>query len=102
MKIGGAGNPYRLGTALSLVTAMDEVVSKAIPGYNIPFFLAHGTEDFGVKIEGSEFLWRTADTPMEDREFYHVEGGYHDLFSMKDSHKYLEMVLSWMERQLKK
>jgi acylglycerol lipase len=102
MQIGGAGNPYRLGTALSLVTAMDEVVSKAIPGYKVPFFLAHGTDDFGVKIEGSEFLWRTVDTPMDDRAFYHVEGGYHDLLSMKDSQKYLEMVISWMEQQLKK
>ena len=101
MNIIGTGLPFRLGTAVSLVRALEDAVNISIPGYKVPFFLVHGTEDHGVKIEGSEFLWRTADTPNETREFHHIEGGYHDLFSMEDSPKYVEMAVAWMEKRMK-
>ena len=101
MKIGGSGLPYKLGTAVALLVGMEEVQTKAIPGFKVPYFLAHGTEDYGVKIEGSEFLWRTADTPPEDRVFHHIEGAYHDLFSLEKSKDYLQMAVEWMETRIK-
>ena len=100
MNIIGTGLPYRLGTALQLLISMEDAVAKIIPGFQVPFFLMHGTEDHGVKIEGSEFMWRTVDTPMQDREFHHIEGGYHDLFSMKDSREYLERAVAWMKKRI--
>lgn len=44
MNIGGTGTPYRLGTAAAMVDGLEEVHDKAIPGFRVPFFLAHGTE----------------------------------------------------------
>jgi alpha-beta hydrolase superfamily lysophospholipase len=101
MKVSGAGDPYRLGTALNLVLCFDKVV-KAIPGYNVPFFLAHGTEDYGVKLEGSEYMWATVDTPEEDREFHKIDGGYHDLYSFKESTAIVKMMTSWIEKRISK
>lgn len=100
MKLGGSGDPLRLGTALALVKSLDHVVHKSIPGFQAPFFLLHGTEDHVVKIEGSELFWRRVDTPKQHREFHHFEGGYHDIMGQKDSQKYMEAAVSWMERQL--
>lgn len=101
MHITGDGEPLRLGTALSQVLSMEHVVKHCIPGFSVPFYLAHGTEDYGVKIEGSEFMWRTVDTPVGDREFDVIDGGYHDLFSVAESQEYLERSVVWMEKRLK-
>jgi len=98
MKLAGEGEPFRLGTAVSLVVSLDEARSKAIPGFKIPFYLMHGTEDHGVKIEGSEYMWSTVETPLEMREFIHVEGGFHDLMSLPESYDLMNGVLQWMQR----
>uniref|UniRef100_A0A7S2Y9R0 Serine aminopeptidase S33 domain-containing protein n=1 Tax=Entomoneis paludosa TaxID=265537 RepID=A0A7S2Y9R0_9STRA len=98
MRLAGEGEPFRLGTALSLVVSLDEARFKVIPGFNVPFYLMHGTEDHGVKIEGSEYMWSTVDTPIDSREFVHVEGGFHDLFSLPESYDLMEGVVKWMKK----
>ena len=102
MNIIGTGTPYKLGTAVALLNGLEDVHDKAIPGFTVPYFLAHGTDDHGVKIEGSEYMWRTAATPAADRVFHHIEGAYHDLFSLEDSQKYFQMAVEWMEQRIQK
>lgn len=102
MNVCGTGEPFCLGTALSIVQSMEDTISKSLPGFTVPFFLAHGTQDYGVTIEGSELLCRTVDTPAEDREVHFIEGGYHDLFSLKESPVYLKMAVAWMEKRITK
>ncbi len=63
----GGGRPYRLGTALHLLMALEEARSKSIPGLKVPFCVVHGTDDFGVPIAGTEYLIETAETPEAER-----------------------------------
>ena len=42
MKLTGTGLSFRLGTALSLVKALDAVVTDIIPGLTVPIYLMHG------------------------------------------------------------
>jgi alpha-beta hydrolase superfamily lysophospholipase len=75
----GGGSPFRLGTALNLAVATEEVRNNAIPGFKVPFCILHGTADYGVLIQGSEFMMDKADTPMDEKELHRIEGAYHDL-----------------------
>jgi alpha-beta hydrolase superfamily lysophospholipase len=98
----GSGLPFRLGTALAMVQSLEDVVTKSIPGFKQPFFLAHGKEDYAVTIEGSKFFCRTVETPQDDQEVHYIEGGYHDLLSLPESHGYVESIVAWMEKRLQK
>lgn len=102
MRICGGGEPFCLGTALALVNSIDQVVKHSIPGFKVPFFLAHGTKDYGVKIEGSEFMFEIAATADEDKEYHRLDGAYHDLFSLKESHDYLKKAVAWIEKRCEK
>ena len=42
-----SGRPFRLGTAVALLSAMEAVREDSIPGLNIPFCVAHGENDGG-------------------------------------------------------
>ena len=102
MGIDGSGIPFRLGTALSLVLALDDVRSKAIPGFNVPYCILHGTDDYGVPITGSEYMWKTAATPEADREFHKIDGAYHDLFADPEAEKCMGLVVDWVKKRLSK
>jgi acylglycerol lipase len=80
MGIDGGGLPFRLGTALNLVVALEEVRKEAVPGLNVPFCAVHGTADYGVPIEGSMYLVEHCATPDNKREFHELQGAYHDIF----------------------
>jgi len=79
--VDGSGIPFRLGTAANMVTALEEVRSNAIPGFELPYCIVHGTEDAGVPISGSDYMWATASTPESDREYHRIDGAYHDMLS---------------------
>lgn len=98
--IGGAGQPFRLGTASNLVCALEAARTKAIPGLKVPFCVLHGTADYGVKIEGSEYLWEHSATPNEHREFHRIEGAYHDLLSDPERKTVVQKTIDWLERRL--
>jgi alpha-beta hydrolase superfamily lysophospholipase len=57
MGIDGSGLPFKLGSAANMLTALEEVRTKAIPGFKVPFCVIHGTKDAGVPIAGSDLLW---------------------------------------------
>jgi alpha-beta hydrolase superfamily lysophospholipase len=75
----GGGSTLRLGTALNCVLSLEVVREKVIPGFNIPFCIIHGTEDYAVPIEGSKFLMNQSSTPDVEKELNCIEGAYHDL-----------------------
>ena len=97
----GGGTPFRLGTALNLVVAMEEVRNNAIPGFKVPFCLLHGTADFGVMIQGSEFMMDKAETPMDAKEFHRIEGASHDLFSDPLAEECMEHTWKWILKRTK-
>ena len=100
MQVDGSGIPFRLGTALNLVLALEEARNKAIPGFKVPYCLLHGTEDAAVPISGSEFMWEKASTPEGDREFNRIEGAYHDLFGDPKAEECEAIVKNWIEKRI--
>lgn len=98
--VDGSGLPFRLGTALQLVQALEDVRKIAIPGFKMPYLVLHGTEDHGVPIQGSEFLWDNSDTPMADKEFLRKEGAHHDLFGDPLAEECMHDVIAWIRKRL--
>ena len=103
MRLSSVGRKFYLGTALALVSSIKEVKENSIPGLSVPFFVAHGTEDIGVPVEGTEFLLQHSTTPQEDRSYLLVKGGYHDLLCEETKEQTVGSMLSWIEsRRLKR
>jgi acylglycerol lipase len=102
MQIDGSGLPFRLGTAVNLVTALEAVRTKAIPGFRLPYCIIHGTEDYGVPIAGSEYMWKTAVTPATCRVFRRQPGAYHDLLSDPTAEHTMQTILDFIRAQLSK
>jgi len=90
------GQKFRLGTAIGLLSAMEDVRQNSIPGLTIPFAVAHGTDDAAVPIEGTEYLLDKAETPKKDRAFNRVVGGYHDIMSERNADKTVQFLIDWM------
>lgn len=96
------GRPFRLGTAVGLLSALEEVRETAIPGLTIPFAVAHGTDDICVPIAGTEFLLEHARTPEDDRAVHRVVGGYHDIFSEETREETMMFFMKWMNDRISK
>jgi acylglycerol lipase len=102
MLIDGGGRPFRLGTAVNLVLALEEVRNVAIPGLKIPFCIVHGTEDACVPITGSEFMMNTAATPDDQKELHRIEGAFHDLLSDPMAEKSMSHVIKFIQKRMQK
>ncbi len=96
----GSGRKFSLGTGLGLLNAIENVQKEAIPGLSIPFFVAHGTHDYGVPVTGTEYLLKHATTPDENRCARIIEGGYHDIFSEDDREETAGAMIDWMNSQI--
>lgn len=97
--LGGGGTKFRLGTALGLVVALEECRGM-IPSFNVPFCVAHGTEDAGVPIAGSELLCEQCQTPSSQREFFRVKDAYHDLLGDPAAEDVMRFCSNWIEKRL--
>jgi alpha-beta hydrolase superfamily lysophospholipase len=102
MQIDASGRKFRLATASHMLSAMEDARHTAIPGFTIPYCLIHGTHDDGVKIDGSEYMWKTAATPESDRAFKRVQDGYHCLFAEKEAEEHFAFAMEWMNKMLAK
>lgn len=102
MGVDGSGKPFRLGTALNLVVSMEEARTKAIPGFNLPYCIAHGAKDAGVPIAGSEYMINTANTPGDDRDYLRIEDAYHDLLSDPVAEETMDFFIKFMNKHLSK
>jgi len=100
MGLDGSGLPYRLGTAVNLGMALEEVRSKAIPGLKTPFCTIHGTADDGVPMAGSIFLVENCGTPGEEREFHRIEGACHDLLADPLAEEVIGYWISFVQKRL--
>jgi alpha-beta hydrolase superfamily lysophospholipase len=98
--VDGSGLPFRLGTALNLVVALEEARNTAIPGFTVPYLILHGTEDHGVPIAGSEFMWEKAATPEADRSFLRKEGAYHDLLADFVAEECMQDMIDWIQKRI--
>jgi alpha-beta hydrolase superfamily lysophospholipase len=102
MQIDASGRTFRLASASNMVCALEDARNTAIPGLITPYCLIHGTHDDGVKIDGSEYMWKTAATPESDRAFKRVQDGYHELFAEKEAEEHFEFAMEWMKKILAK
>jgi len=96
------GKPFCLGTALGLLTALESVRADIIPGFTAPFSINHGTKDYAVLMEGSEFMMEHAKTPKEDAVLNKIPDGYHDMYSELNAEEILDLEIKWIQQQLDK
>jgi alpha-beta hydrolase superfamily lysophospholipase len=99
MMVDGSGRPFRLGTALGMVVAMD-TVKKEMPGFKVPYCIVHGTEDAAVLIEGSDYMWDKAATPAEDKVFKRQEGSYHDLLADPTAEDSIQFTVDFIKKRI--
>jgi alpha-beta hydrolase superfamily lysophospholipase len=103
MGIDMSGRPYRLGTGVNLILALEAVRSKAIPGLTVPYLCQHGTADHATPIAGSEYLYNQCATPDGDKLFIKHDGGYHDLLAEKNAaEKVVQNMLQWIDHRCSK
>uniref|UniRef100_A0A7S2W3A1 Serine aminopeptidase S33 domain-containing protein n=1 Tax=Eucampia antarctica TaxID=49252 RepID=A0A7S2W3A1_9STRA len=98
----GSGRPMRLGTAVSLLAALEDVRDKVIPGFKVPFCVCHGTADDATPISGTDLLDEKSNTPASDKSINKEEGKYHDLLSDVDRQETVSILLNWMNSRLDK
>jgi alpha-beta hydrolase superfamily lysophospholipase len=80
-QIDGSGIPFRLGTALNLVRAL-ESCRAMLHEFNVPFLILHGTDDYAIPLAGSELLWQTARlSARAQSRLCRLDGAYHDLLA---------------------
>jgi alpha-beta hydrolase superfamily lysophospholipase len=97
-KVDGQGIPFRLGTGVNLLRALEDVRNRAIPGLTVPYMILHGTEDHGVPISGSELLYeKSAST---EKEFLRKPGAYHDLLADPVAEECMQDILGWIEKRV--
>jgi alpha-beta hydrolase superfamily lysophospholipase len=101
MGLEGGGAPFLLGTALNLALALEEVRNHAIPGLKVPFLILHGTCDYGVMIQGSEFMMDKTETPLDDKQLHRIEGGYHDLLGDPLAEECMDHIRRWVLKRTK-
>jgi acylglycerol lipase len=100
MGIDGSGNPFCLGTAVQLLSALEAVRSVTIPNLTSSFCVVHGTKDYGVPISGTDFLEANAKTPKKDQFVMRQEGAYHDLLGDPVAESTVSFMLDYIEGQM--
>ena len=102
LSIDSAGTPFRLGTAINMLSALECARSQAIPGLTVPYCIVHGEKDMGVPVEGSEFMVKHAATPKEDAEFHRIPDAYHDLLADPVAEEVAGIFVNFMKKQMLK
>ena len=99
MGLEGCGRAFRLGTAVNLLDALEDVRSNAVPKLTAPFCVCHGTEDAAVLVSGTHYLLENAQTPEPDRAVLLQEGAFHDLFSEPKADEALQFVIQFLDER---
>jgi alpha-beta hydrolase superfamily lysophospholipase len=99
--IDGSGRPFRLGTAVQLLQALEVCRNVVIPQLHMPYCVLHGTEDHAVPIIGTDFLEQHA--PATERAVYRMDGAYHDLMGdWPASKQCMPHLVEWIQKRLEK
>jgi acylglycerol lipase len=101
MQLGGCGRTFRLGTAVAMVLALEEVKKNAIPGFATPFCIVHGDEDEGVPIAGSQYMYENVDTPDAEKEFHAIPGAYHGLLADPKAEEAIAHLSKFVDARVK-
>eukprot|EP00545_Synedropsis_sp_CCMP1620_P009764 CAMPEP_0119003536 /NCGR_PEP_ID=MMETSP1176-20130426/618_1 /TAXON_ID=265551 /ORGANISM="Synedropsis recta cf, Strain CCMP1620" /LENGTH=396 /DNA_ID=CAMNT_0006955147 /DNA_START=147 /DNA_END=1337 /DNA_ORIENTATION=+ len=95
-----AGVPFNLGTAVQMLGALEDVRETVIPSLKSPFCSVHGTKDYGVPVEGTDFLEQHAATAKEDQSILRIDGAYHDLFADPAKEETLAFIVKFMKKRM--
>ena len=98
--VDGSGIPFRLGTGVQLLRALEDVRTNIIPQLTTPYMVIHGTEDHGVPISGSEYLYKNSLTASDQKEFIQMEHAYHDLLADPTAEISMTHIMNWMDRRI--
>lgn len=102
MCIDGSGRPFRLGTAVNMLDALELARSFVIPGLKVPYCAIHGVKDAGVPVAGTDYLCETAATSPKDCCYHRLEESYHDLLGDPAAEKCMECSIKFMDSQIAK
>ena len=98
--VGGSGTPFRLGTAVQLLQAMDEAYTKVIPNLTLPYCVIHGAQDLAVPTTGTDYLWETAPSP--EKVMRKQPDAYHNLLADPAREDVADFLLDWTEQRIAK
>jgi len=101
MQVDACGIPFRLGTAVNMLLALEDVRSNAIPGFNKPFCIVHGDLDEGVPISGSKLLFEGCATPETQKEFHTIAGANHGLLADPKAEGVIGHLAKFVETRMK-
>ena len=97
----GGGRAFRLGTAVNLLQALEDVRQNVVPQLKIPFCVCHGKADEAVLVEGTKYLIQHAQTPEKDQAVLLQEKAYHDIFSEPTRDEALRFVVKFLDERIK-
>ena len=100
--LAASGQPFKLGTGLNLLLAVEDVRERVVPELTVPFCAVHGTEDYAVLPASTDYLEEHAKTPEEDRAILRLEGSYHDLLGDPLRVEAMDFILRFLESRTTK
>lgn len=101
MQLDGCGRPFRLGTAVSMISALEEVITNSIPGFRSPFCIVHGDEDEGVPLSGSQYFYQHVDTPEAQKELHVIATAYHGLLADPKAEEAIAHLSKFVDARVK-
>jgi esterase/lipase len=100
-QLDACGLKFRLGTALGMVLAIDEVRTNAVPALKVPFCICHGSGDEGVPISGSQYLYDKSATPETDKELHSIDCAHHGLLADPKAPEVMKHFTTFVEKRIK-
>ena len=71
-------------------------ISRSKNLYKFPFHINHGTDDYGVPLNGSELLMEQSQTPMDEKVLNIIQDGYHALLTQSDADETMDHQIQWI------
>jgi len=102
MQLDCCGSPFRLGTAVNMLKALEDVCTNTIPGYDQPFCVLHGDEDVAVPIVGSHLLFDNCSTLEEHKEFHVIQSSYHGILADPKAEEAMKKLVNYVDARMKK
>jgi acylglycerol lipase len=97
MGLEATGNQFSLGTAVQLLTGLEDV-RNIIPSLQTPICVVHGSTDYGVPFEGTQFLDKHS--PSNHKAVLKIEGAYHDLLGDPAMEETISHFLSFIAKRI--
>jgi alpha-beta hydrolase superfamily lysophospholipase len=102
MKLDAIGKPFRLGTAVQLLQALEECRSNCISNYNQAFCIVHGSNDVAVPVSGSQLLYDNCITLENDKELHIIDGSYHGILAEPEAEIAMKYIIDYVDKRMNK